>query len=36
METTPCNQTRAAQHAVKTALEVLDARNKNRVAAAKG
>lgn len=36
METTPCNQTRAAQYAVKTALEVLDARNKNRVAAAKG
>lgn len=36
METTPCNQTNAARHAVKAALEVLDARNQNRVAAAKG
>lgn len=36
METTPCNQTEAARHAVKSALECLDARNKDRVSAAKG
>lgn len=36
MESTPCNQTEAARHAVKTALECLDARNKDRVSAAKG
>lgn len=36
MESTPCHQTETVIYAVKTALQVLDARDKDRVEAEKG